>query len=85
MVQEATVRGTSRCDGGLFKLFVDITDESIAIRQGFDVSRFFRGVTQGLADFIHGRIQSMVEIDEYVWSPQQLFKLFAANRLACPP
>ena len=73
-----------RCDGGLFKLFADITDESIAIRKCFDVSRFFRGITQGLADFTHGRIQPMVEINEYVRSPQQLLKLFAANRLACP-
>src|ERR1700723_3656272 len=74
-----------RCGGGLFKPIADISDESIAVWQCFDVSRFFRGITQGLADFIHGRIQSVVEIDKYVRSPQQLFKLFAANRLARPP
>src|SRR3984885_16053206 len=74
-----------RCDGRLFKPFADLADKSVAIRQCFDVSRFFRGITQGLADFIHGRIQSVVEIDEYVRSPQQLFKLFSATRLACSP
>ena len=51
--------------------FADLADESVTIRECFDVSGFVRGITQRLADFIHGRIQSMVEIDEYVRSPQQ--------------
>src|ERR1700722_2284408 len=85
-IRDEKRRCAGRChDGGLFEPFADFTDESIAIRQCFDVSRFFRGITQGLADFIHGRIQSVVEIDEYVRTPQQLFELFAAYRLACPP
>ena len=53
-----------------------------AFGKGFDEARLVRFVVQGLAQFLDGCIEAMVEIHERVFGPKPLAKLFSRDHLA---
>ena len=58
-------------------------DESVsAPRQGLDVPRTRRRISQGLPQFVHGRVQAVVEVHEGVGRPQFLAHLLACDHVA---
>jgi hypothetical protein len=53
-----------------------------ALGKGFDEARLIRLVVQGLAQFLDGCIEAVVEIHERVFGPKPLAKLFSSDQLA---
>ena len=58
-------------------------DEAVsAAGKGFDVAWARGGVSEGLADFVDGGVEAVVEIDESVGGPEFLLELFARDDFA---
>ena len=59
---------------------VNFRDEAVAAAgQGFDVAGSGGGVSEGLADFVDGGVEAVVEVDEGVGGPELLLQLFAGD------
>ena len=59
------------------------SDEAVAaFRDGFDVNRRVGNVAQGVAEFHHGRVETVVEVNEGVGGPEDTAEVFAADELA---
>jgi hypothetical protein len=82
---EALARGCFLAAGRLWRfqsLYCGSNETITALGKGFDEARLIRFVVQGLAQFLDGRIQAMVEIHEGVFGPKPLAKLFSRHYLA---
>jgi len=56
------------------------SDEAISTAgQRFDVARAGRGISQGFAHFVDGRVQAVIEVDERIGGPEFLLQLFAGD------
>src|SRR5947209_19926035 len=68
-------RGNGGCRAGLHS-----ADEAVtSTRQRFDESRLLSRFTEGLAQFLNGRVQAVIEIDKSVGGPKTFAQLFAGN------
>jgi len=61
----------------------DLRKEAVAApRNGFHKARTFRGISQGVTDFIYRFVEPVIEVHESVRRPQLFLQLFASYHLA---
>jgi len=62
---------------------VHLSDEAVATtRQGLDEARIFRRVAQYLANFVNGRAEAVLNVNEGLGIPKLHAQLFARDNLA---